>query len=56
MVRMLVIGSKVCRFKSSQGDGILREIKIYITPSFLGEVRPEASFKTFWYVKKITYK
>jgi hypothetical protein len=37
---MLVIGSKVQEFRPSQGDGFLRAIKLCITPSFGGEVKP----------------
>jgi hypothetical protein len=44
MVRVLAIQSKVCGFKPSQGDGFLRAIKICTTPSFRGEMRPEAPY------------
>jgi hypothetical protein len=40
MVSVLVIGPKVCGFKSGKGNGLLRAIKICSTPSFRGEVRP----------------
>jgi hypothetical protein len=42
MISVLAIGPKVRGFKSGQGDGFLRVIKICSTPSFGGEVTPEA--------------
>jgi hypothetical protein len=42
MVSVFVIGPKVRRFKPSQGVGFLGVIKISSTPSFRGEVNPEA--------------
>jgi hypothetical protein len=42
MVRVLTLGPRVHRFKSSRRVGFLRTIKIHSTPSFGGEVKPEA--------------
>jgi hypothetical protein len=52
MVRVFAIGLKVCGFKPSCGDGLLRVIKLCSTPSFRGAVRLEAqSCKILWHVK-----
>jgi hypothetical protein len=40
MVNMLVFGPKVRRFKSGCGDGFLKTMKVYSTPSFGWEVKP----------------
>jgi hypothetical protein len=51
LVSVLTIGPKGHRFKPSQGDGFLRTIKICSTPSFAGEVKPEAPHCNFlWHV------
>jgi hypothetical protein len=42
MVSVLAIGTKVRGFKPSLGDGFLKAVKIMRTPSFGGEVNPEA--------------
>jgi hypothetical protein len=42
MVSVLATGPKVCGSKPGQGNGFLRAIKICSTPSFTGEVKPEA--------------
>jgi hypothetical protein len=47
---VLAIGSKVHGFKAS--NGFLRAIKICGTPSFRGEVEPEACCKILWHVEK----
>jgi hypothetical protein len=40
VVLVLDIGPKVHEFKPAKNDGFLRAIKIHITTSFGGEVRP----------------
>jgi hypothetical protein len=42
MVSVFAIGPKVRGFKPGRGDGLLRAIKIRSTPSFGGEVKPNA--------------
>jgi hypothetical protein len=42
MIRVLVIGPKICGFKPGRSDGFLRAIKIRSTPSFGKDVRLEA--------------
>jgi hypothetical protein len=42
MVSVLAIEPKVPKFKAGQGDGFLRATEICSTPSFGGEVIPEA--------------
>jgi hypothetical protein len=39
---VLAFGTKVREFKQGRGDGFLRAAKICSTPSFGGEVKPEA--------------
>jgi hypothetical protein len=52
VVSVLATGPKGCRFKPSQGDGLLRAINIRSTPSFGWEVKPEAPcVKILWHVK-----
>jgi hypothetical protein len=52
MVSVLATGHKGRGFTSSQGDGILRAIKIRSTPSFGWEVKPEVPcHKILWHVK-----
>jgi hypothetical protein len=41
VVSVLATGPKCHGFKSGQGDGFLRAIKIHSTPSFGWEVKPE---------------
>jgi hypothetical protein len=51
---MLATGPKVCGFKSSQGNGFLRVIKICSTPSFEGETKLEAPCcKSLWNIKDL---
>jgi hypothetical protein len=53
MISVLPTGPKVHAFKRSQGDGFLRAIKIRNTPSFGGEVKPDAPCrKMLWHVRK----
>jgi hypothetical protein len=52
MVRVLATGPKVLGFKPSQGDGFLKVTKIRSTPSFRGELWPEAPCcKILWHTK-----
>jgi hypothetical protein len=52
MVSMLAIGPKVRCFKPGRGRWILRAIKICITTSFGGDVKPSATCKNLRHVKK----
>jgi hypothetical protein len=53
LVSVLTIELKVRGFKPGQGDEILRVIGIHSTPSFRGELKPEALCrKILWHVKK----
>jgi hypothetical protein len=52
MVSVLAIRPKVCGLKPGQGNGFLRVIKVCSTPSFRGEVKPEAPCrKVLWHEK-----
>jgi hypothetical protein len=42
---------KVCGLKPGQGDRLLRVIKVHSTPSFRGEVKPQAPCSEIWHVK-----
>jgi hypothetical protein len=48
MVNVLASGPRAHGFKPGQGDGFLRVIQIYSTPSFGGEVKLE---DPLWHVK-----
>jgi hypothetical protein len=51
---VLAIGTKVRGFKPGLGDGFLRAVKIRRTPSFGGEVKPEATCrKILQHVKEL---
>jgi hypothetical protein len=53
MVSVLAVGCKVHRLKPRQGHGLLKVIKIHCTPSFGGEVKPEAPCcKILWHLKE----
>jgi hypothetical protein len=49
---VLVIGTKVLGYKLGPSIGFLRAIKIHSTPSFRGEVKPEAPCCKILQVKK----
>jgi hypothetical protein len=52
MVGVLATGPKVRGFKPSRGNEFLRATKIRSTPSFKGDVKPEAQcHKILWHVK-----
>jgi hypothetical protein len=42
VVSVFVIGPRVAGSNAAEGDGVLRSIKIRSTPSFGGEVKPDA--------------
>jgi hypothetical protein len=48
VVSVLAAGPKGCGFEPDQGNGFLRAIKIYSTPSFRWEVKPEAPCCRFY--------
>jgi hypothetical protein len=51
---MLATEPKVCRLKTGRGDGFLKAIKIHDTPSFGGEIKPEAQCrKILQHVKEL---
>jgi hypothetical protein len=56
LISVLAIRPEVCGFKPDEGNGLLRAIKICRIPYFGGEVKPEATCKILWHVKKITCK
>jgi hypothetical protein len=53
---VFAIGPKVRGVKPGQGDGFLRAMKIRSTPSFVGEVQPEAPSRKILRHVKIMYK
>jgi hypothetical protein len=56
MICVLAIRPKFRGFKPERNDGFLRVIKIRSTPSFGGEVKPEALFRKILQHVKVTCK
>jgi hypothetical protein len=56
MVSVLALDPKVNGFKPGRGDGFLTATKIRSTPSFGGEVKPEAPCRKIYGMQKITCK
>jgi hypothetical protein len=54
MISVLAIGPSVRGFRPGRGGGFLRAIKIRSTPSFGGEVKPEAPCHNIFRHVKIT--